>query len=454
MDPQQELASLRQDFEARGDQRFKVALVDIDGILRGKYLNVSKLATASKGFGFCDVVFGWDSSDVCYDNTSFTGWHSGYPDLKAKIDLSSMRRIPWDKDTPFFLVDLFANDGQPLAIDPRQVLRRVEAYAARLGFETKVGSEFEWFNFRESSESLNTKGHSHPTPISPGMFGYSILRTTKNNEFLTQLMDQLRGFGLAVEGLHTETGPGVLEACMIPANASQAGDQATLFKTACKEIAIQNDLTATFMARWNTTLPGSSGHLHLSLLDSYGKPVFFDAQDPHNMSQTFKHFIAGQIRYIPEMLALMAPTVNSYKRLVEGYWAPTRMNWGIDNRTSALRIIKDSEAACRVEVRVPGADMNPQLAIAAALGAGLRGIEERLELCQAPVKGNGYQDQKAEKLASNLLDASVKLSESMAAAEVLGESFVQHFVATRQWEWRRFQQEVTDWELKRYFEII
>ena len=437
-----------------GAEKVKVAVTDIDGILRGKYLHKDKFFSAADGgLGFCNVVFGWDSGDVCYDNSAYTGWHSGYPDAMAQVDLGTMRRVPWDGDIPFFLADFVDAEGAPLGVCPRQLLKGVLARAEKAGFTAKCGLEFEWFNFQETPQSLAAKGHTNPTPLTPGMFGYSLVRMAQNRPFFTALMDELRVFGIPIEGLHTETGPGVFEAALQFSDALEAADRGVLFKTAAKEIGQRFGIMPTFMAKWNSQLPGCSGHTHQSLW-SGEKNVFYDEKDPLKMSKTFKSYMAGLLRCLPEILPFFAPTVNSYKRLVDGYWAPTKVTWGVDNRTVALRVIPGSAKATRVEVRVPGSDINPYLAIAAALAAGLYGIEKELPLTAAPVKGSAYHAEGAERLPRTLQEATQRLSDSKIAHEILGETFVDHFVRTRVWEWRQFQDAVTDWELRRYFEVI
>jgi glutamine synthetase len=437
-----------------GASKVKVAITDIDGVLRGKYLHKDKFFSACDGgFGFCNVVFGWDSGDVCYDNSAYTGWHSGYPDAMARVDLATMRRVPWDGDIPFFLADFVDGEGAPLAVCPRSVLKGVLARAEAAGFTAKCGLEFEWFNFQETPQTLAAKGHHDPTPLSPGMFGYSLVRMAQNRPFFTALMDELGAFGIPLEGLHTETGPGVFEAAIQFSGALESADRGVLFKTAAKEIGSRFGIMPTFMAKWNSALPGCSGHTHQSLW-SKDKNVFHDEKDPLKMSGTFKSYLAGILRCLPEILPFFAPTVNSYKRLVDGYWAPTKVTWGMDNRTVALRVIPGSAKSTRVEVRVPGSDINSYLAIAASLAAGLYGIEKGVKLTAEPVKGSAYNVEGAERLPRTLQEATQRLADSKIAHEILGETFVDHFVRTRVWEWRQFQDAVTDWELRRYFEVI
>jgi glutamine synthetase len=232
----------------------------------------------------------------------------------------------------------------------------------------------------------------------------------------------------------------------------EAADRGVLFKTAVKEIGSRFGILPSFMAKWNTQLPGCSGHIHQSLWAN-DTNAFHDQTDPLKMSGTFRSYLAGLLIGLPELLPLFAPTINSYKRLVDGYWAPTKVTWGVDNRTVAFRVIPGSAKSTRVEVRVTGSDINPYLAMAASLAAGLYGIENRLELEAPPVEGSAY-NVPAERLPRTLQEATARLGRSALAREILGEAFVDHFVRTREWEWRQFQDAVTDWELKRYFEVI
>lgn len=440
-----------------GTQKIKVAITDIDGVLRGKYIHVDKFLSAlDKGFGFCNVVFGWDSADVCYDDVKFTGWHTGYPDSEAQLDEGTYRKIPWDDQTPLFLADFGDADGQGLAVCPRQLLKRVIKKAEGLGYKAMFGIELEFFNFTETPQSLNDKGFRNLQSMTPGMFGYSLLRSTYGQPYFKTLMDELGEFGVPLEGLHTETGPGVYEAGIYVADPLEAADRAVLFKTGAKEIAYRFGVIPTFMARWNTELPGSSGHVHQSLWTAGedSKSAFHDPNDPFNMSATFRQYMAGLIHCLPEILPMLAPNVNSYKRLVEGFWAPTTVTWGVDNRTAALRVIRGSEKSTRVEGRIGGADINPYLAIAAYLAAGLYGIENKLDLSAKAVSGNAYEVTDAPRLANNLHDSAKLMQDSSIARDLFGAEFVEHFTATRFWECKQAAQVVTDWELQRYFEII
>jgi len=436
--------------------KVKLAITDIDGIMRGKYISTEKFLGIIEGnLGFCDVVFGWDAGDVAYDNNSYTGWHSGYPDAKAKLDLGTFRKIPWENDLPFFLGEFINDADKPLDICPRQLLKKVIADADKSGYTPYFSQEFEWFNFAETPQSLADKNYAKLMPLTPGMFGYSILRSSYRNDFFTSLFDGMKKLGVPLEGLHTETGPGVYEAAIAYSGVLEAADRAVIFKTGTKEIAYHNGIIATFMAKFNENLPGCSGHVHQSLWDKKSsKNLFYDAQDKSKMSDMMRSYIAGQLYCLPFILPMIAPTINSYKRLVEGAWAPTTLTWAVDNRTVALRALPGSSKATRLETRVVGSDSNPYLAMSACLASGLYGIKNKLKLKQPATKGNGYRDLSNGSLPRNLWDATQAMKESKVAKELFGETFVTHFTQTREWEWKQFAKVVTDWELKRYLEII
>ena len=432
----------------------KIGVFDIDGVLRGKYLGADKLGSAlAKGMGFCDVVLGWDLHDQLYDNVSFTGWHTAYPDAEVRLLPETMRLIPFEDGLPFVLGE-FAGPAE--VICPRALLRRVLARAAELGFAVKAAAEFEFFVFEETPDSVRAKGYRDLKTITPGNFGYSLLRSGVHADFYQELLSTCAAMDLEIEGLHTETGPGVLEAALKVDDARAAADKAALFKTFTKILCQRRGWMATFMAKWSRDWPGQSGHLHSSLVDAAsGRPVFFDAAAEHQMSELMRWYVGGQQALMPELLAMVAPTVNSYTRLIPGYWAPTGATWGYENRTCALRVIGGSASAQRVEYRISAADINPYLALAAAIGSGLWGIENRIEP-DAAIAGNAYEHEVAEarRLPATLGEAALRLRGSRPARALFGDAFVEHYAATREWEEREARKAITDWQLARYFEII
>src|SRR4051812_26456725 len=380
-------AEARAFVEANDIPAVKLGFTDVDGILRGKYVSREKFLSAlEKGFGFCDVIVGWDSNDQLYDNVTYTGWHTAYPDAQARILPETGRALPFEKNMPFFLSEL-SEAAEPIC--PRGTLRRVLAKAKDMGFAASAALEYEFFLFDETPESVRQKGYRDLKPMTPGFFGYSVLRSSVHAEFYRELLDTCRVMDMALEGLHTETGPGVLEAAIGVDEALRAADKAVLFKTFTKVLAQRCGLMATFMAKWSKDWPGQSGHIHLSLKDRAGSPVFHDAGAERGVSQTMRHFIGGQQKLMPELLAMVASTVNSYSRLIPGFWAPTSATWGIENRTTALRAIPGSPSAQRGEDPIPAADANPYIALAAALASALWGIENNVAP-DAPVAGNAY----------------------------------------------------------------
>ena len=439
--------------EERGLTHVKVGVFDNDGILRGKFVDRPKFfAALEKGLGFCDVVLGWDSNDQLYDNVTFTGWHTAFPDARVRLLPETCRSLPLEGNMLFVLGEF---TGGAEEVCPRATLRRVLRRAAAMGYSANAAAEYEFFLFRETPATVRQKNYRDLENLTPGYFGYSVLRSAVHAELYQDLLKLAADMRMPIEGLHTETGPGVIEAALHYAEALEAADRAALFKTFTKVLAQRRGLMATFMAKWSEKLPGQSGHLHVSLTRKDGVSAFYDEAAPHTMSQEMRWFVGGQQALMPELLAMVASNVNSYSRLVPGYWAPTSATWGVENRTCALRVIKGDPKSQRVEYRIAAADINPYLALAVAIGSGLWGIEHRIEP-DDPISGNAY-DRKlpaGRQLPRTLTEAAARLAHSRAAQELFGAPFVSHFAASREWEDREFRRAVTDWELGRYFEII
>ncbi|HZN48471.1 MAG TPA: glutamine synthetase, partial [Ramlibacter sp.] len=352
-----------------------------------------------------------------------------------------------------FLGEFVAADGSPHGACPRQALKRVLKRAAKLGFQPMCGMEFEWFNFRETPHSWAEKKGVPPEPITPGMFGYSLLRMADNPGFFNALMDEMLAFNVPIEGLHTETGPGVYEAAIAFSPALEQADRAILFKTGAREIGKRFGIMPSFMAKWSQKYPGCSGHIHQSLSDGKAN-LFHDEKTPRRMSALFESYLAGQVACMMEFGPLLWPTINSYKRLVDGFWAPVKPTWGMDNRTASFRVLAGSPKATRLETRCPGSDVNPYLAMAAVIAAGMHGVEKGLKLTTPPITGTNQGGENVPRAPRTLIETTRVFQKSEIARDWLGDAFVEHFAATRDWEWRQWQDAVTDWELKRYFEII
>lgn len=447
-------AEARQIVAARAGEHVKVGVFDLDGVLRGKYMHRDKFRTAlDDGFGFCDVVLGWDVADATYDNAAFTGWHTGFPDAAVRVLPATCRDVPFEDGTLLFLGE-FA--GAAEAICPRGILRRVLASADAMGYRVEAAFEYEFFVFAETPNSVREKRYAELTPMAPGSFGYSMLRSSTAAGFYHALLDMAAAMRFPIEGLHEEVGAGVLEAALDHTDALEAADRAALFKTFAKVVAQRHGMMATFMARCSAEWPGQSGHIHLSLVNKDSEVnVFHDPAKPDGIADTMRHALAGQQALMGELLALVAPTVNSYRRLIPGAWAPTEASWAIDNRTCALRAIRGGATAQRIEYRVAGADANPYLALAAAVASALHGIQEAMEPTP-PIVGNAYAAKHPKRLAlpRTLMEAAGALRRSTVARAAFGDAFVEHFAASREWEENAFRRHVTDWEMARYFEII
>ena len=459
-----------------------LGLADIDGVLRGKYVSARKLASLrGKDGGFCDCVFGWDMDDVLYEDDAvvapppinprsdapdepgaaapmaYTGWHTGFPDARYRLIADSERMLP--DSVPYFVGEFANHDGSDHPLCPRTLLRQVLARYQRGRMSVKAGFEYELFVFKETPASARAKGYRDLTPLTPGNFGYSVLRAAAHAELFQALMRYCRDFSMPLEGLHCETGPGVWEAALEAAEGLEAADRAILFKTFGKAFFQQRDMMATFMAKWSMDYPGQSGHYHFSILES-NRPydVNLLAGGRRGMADHARWSLGGLCHYMPEFLAMLAPTVNSYARLVKGAWAPTGSAWGVDNRTTAFRFIPgrgDDATQQHIECRVGGADANPYLAAAATLGAALAGIEERLEP-PPPIVGNAYEaGLPAEwRFAPTLREAALSFDASKKARELFGDAFVTHFAKSRLWEAREHERHVNSWQLGRYFEIV
>jgi len=428
-----------------------IGVCDIDGVIRGKYLEKDKLLAAlTGGTAMCRVVFGWDSRDSLY-TTSYTGWFNGFPDDGLRIVPESLRMLP-EGGTPFLLAEF---TGAGAKICPRNLAGRVIARAAAMGLKIRGGFEYEFYGFRETVESARAKGFRNLVPLTATTGGYSVLRASVHADFFLGLLDLSRALETPVEGLHPEAGEGALEYALSPSQGLECADRAAIFKTFSKAWAQRNNILLSYMAKPSASLPGCGGHLHLSLWDEAGHPLFHDAGRKGGLSETGRSFVAGQQKYMAELLSMTAPTINAFTRLTPGYWAPTAATWGFDNRTCALRVVGSSPKSIRTEYRVTSADANPYLVLAAALASGLAGIEERLEP-DPPSSGNAYEENPKEqlRLPRTLHDAAGRLRASAMARQWFGEEFVEHFALSREAEEQAFRRHVTDWELERYMEII
>ncbi|KAI8621291.1 hypothetical protein BC830DRAFT_1095034 [Chytriomyces sp. MP71] len=460
----------------------KLSGCDIDGVARGKLVHVGKFAKAKDGLGFCNVVFAWDCHDVVYSprDVPLADEETGFPDIVAVPDISSFRVVPWERNIPLFLVEFFdPKTSLPMPMCPRGLLKRiVKEGIDELGIKAFCGVEYEFFNFRETPESVAEKQGTNLTKLTPGMFGYSCTRPVLNANYFNGILDACNAMNIPLEGYHTETGPGVYEVAIQYSDPVTLCDNAHLFKTAAKSVGLQHGIMPTFMAKPHFNLPGCSGHTHVSIsaIDLPGNlfdpataanwsrqpstPTTEGFEVPHT-SHVLHWFLAGVLAAMPSMHAIFAPTINSYKRLVENYWAPITVSYGVENRTASIRLITPPTApasATRLEIRVPGADANPYLTVAAILAAGYDGIRRQLPLPFPPAEiqkdlAGGRSGER--RLARDLREATEEMAqEGSVARRVLGNAFVDHYVGTRRHEWRIWERAVTNWEVSRYFEVI
>lgn len=444
-------------YQELGVHQIKLGLTDIDGVIRGKYVGVQKFASLlAKQGGFCDCVFGWDMDDQLYDGGDYTGWHSGFPDTGVRLLVDTERWLA-EEGCPYFVAEFVEANGSDHSLCPRTRLRQVLERLAANGLSVCAGFEYEFFIFNETPHSVREKGYRDLTPITPGNFGYSVLRTSALGKEFTDFMNYCADIDCELEGLHCETGPGVWEAALAATSGLMAADRASIFKTMAKGYFQRRQMMATFMAKWSMDYPGQSGHLHLSLSNADGENIFYDPTQARGISARQRHAVAGLQRYLPEFLVMLAPTVNSYTRLVKGAWAPTAATWGVENRTAGIRVIPGDQNSQRIEVRVGGADANPYLVEAAALAAMEIGLAEGLEPNE-PVAGNAYEAEEHLSVdyhfAQDLGRAAHRFADSQAANRQFGEAFVSHFAMSRHWEAREYHRHVNSWQLERYFEIV
>jgi glutamine synthetase len=440
-----------------GIKTIKMGGPDLEGVFRGKRFPVEQfLVHLEQGFAQCDCLFGWDINEDLIDGLRFTGWQTGFPDMEMLPDPDTFRVVPWEAATASVIADFARPDGQPVEVSPRHVLKRVIARARAMGFEPYTASELEFRLYRETAQSVRAKDWKGLEPISPSLSCYAIWRASGDEFIVGRICELMNAYDVSIEGYNREHGPGMYEINIRYADALRSADNTMLYKTGVKEICAQQGLLASFMAKPFDHEDGLSCHTHLSLWDAESKANLF-AADGGGMSDLLRHFLAGVAATARELLALYAPSVNSYKRYVPGTWAPTSVTWGYDNRTAALRVIAPHHPreATRLEVRLPGADCNPYLAMAAALAGGLSGIASELEP-PPPISGNAYDVvvDPARRLPRTLSEAADALEASELAVEFFGEPFVHDYLVSRRWEAERYNRVVGEWERARYLEMI
>ncbi|GAA2750516.1 glutamine synthetase family protein [Kitasatospora cinereorecta] len=428
-----------------------LALTDMQGRLQGKrvaaeYFLSDVVPHAAEGCGYLLAV---DIDMNTVDGYEISSWESGYGDLVMVPDLDTLRMVPWHPATAMVQCDVTHHDGRPVTVSPRQILRRQLDRLAAYGWHAYVGTELEFIVFKDSYEQAWDKNYQGLTPVNQYNVDYSILGTARIEPLLRRLRNGMAGAGLTVESAKGECNLGQHEIAFKYAEALTTCDDHSVYKTGAKEIAAQEGYSLTFMAKYNER-EGNSCHIHLSLRDGEGRPVMA-GEGQHGFSRTMEHFLAGQLACLGEFALLLAPTVNSYKRYVAGSFAPTAIAWGRDNRTCALRVVGHGPSL-RFENRVPGGDVNPYLAVAALIAAGLHGVEHQLEL-EGEFTGNAYASD-APRVPSTLRDAVDAFDNSEAATEAFGKDVVRHYAHAGRTELAAYDAAVTDWERRRGFERL
>jgi len=422
-----------------------VAFTDMQGRLMGKRLHAKYFLDediSEHGVEGCNYLLALEMEGDPVPGYDMASWERGYGDFRLAPDMATLRRIPWLEGTALLLADVAWLDGSPVAPSPRQVLKSQLERVAELGYTAKFGSELEFFLLKETYEEAHTKHYRDLTPSVPYILDYHILAATYDEPFIRQVRNGMQGAGIPVETSKGEAWPGQHEINFRYADALTMADNHVIYKNGAKELAHLNGCSVTFMAKPDHTWIGNSCHIHSSLWRD-------DESAFAGESDIFKQYLAGQIAHLKELAIFVAPTINSYKRFAAGSWAPTTLAWGHDNRTCGFRIVGHGPAL-RTETRIPGGDVNPYLAFAALLAAGLHGIENELEL-PPPLEGNAYESD-AERFPHSLREAIAALEEGTIARQAFGDKVVDHYLNYARTEQRLFDEVVTGYERERMFE--
>jgi len=433
-----------------------MAFPDLQGRLVGKRTTGRFFlqSVADAGTENCDYLIACDMDNNPVPGYRFTSYEQGYGDMLAKADWNTVRVIPWVEKTALIICDLLHVDSKELIeVAPRSILQAQVDAAATMGFLPMVASEIEFYLFQDTYDEAHAKGYRDLKPHSPFVEDYHVLQTTKDEYILGAIRRGLEAAGVPVEFSKGEAGKGQHEINLDYTTAVEMADRNSIYKTAAKEIAHFSGRSISFMAKHDFNDTGSSCHVHSSLWTMDGKTaVFDDHHAPHGMSETFQHYLAGQIATAREFSLLWAPTINSYKRFQLGSWAPTGVGWGLDNRTLGFRKVGHGKGT-RVECRIPGSDANSYFAFAGTIAGGLYGIKNKLSLGE-PFSGNGYTAPDIPRIPWNIVDAINLWENSTIAREAFGDDVHHHILTMAKAEWEAFNHTVTDWELHRYWERI
>jgi len=427
-------------------------LVDMQGRLMGKrFLGHHFVESAFEETHCCNYLLATDLEMATPDGYAATSWRAGYGDYVMKPDLQTLRPVPWLQGTAMVLCDVLDHHShEPVPHSPRAVLKRQLARLEAMGFTAMMATELEFFLFAKSFDEIRKSGFRDLEPISAYNEDYNILQTTKEEHVMRPIRNHLYAAGIPVENTKGEAEAGQEELNIRYAAPLDCADYHTIAKHAVKEIAWQQGHGVTFLPKWHHARVGSSSHIHQSLWKD-GKSAFHDAKGDFGMSALMRHYMAGLIKYAPDVTYFLAPYVNSYKRFQKGTFAPTRSVWSVDNRTAGFRLCGEGTKAVRVECRIGGSDLNPYLAMAAQLAAGMAGITEKLEL-ESPLSGDAYEAAKVAHIPGNLRDAMATLTTSTMLRAAMGDVVIDHYHRCAEWEQEDFERVVTDYEIARGFE--
>ncbi|HYS47348.1 MAG TPA: glutamine synthetase family protein [Xanthobacteraceae bacterium] len=430
-----------------------VAMVDMQGRLVGKRFQAGYfVAGAHAETHACDYLLANDIDMEPVPGYAAASWDKGYGDFVLKPDLATLRKVPWLDGTALVLADVLDHHQHDLAHSPRAVLRAQVARLAATNMRAFLASELEFYLFDETYDGAQGKRYAGLKTAGAYIEDYHILQTTKEEGVMRAVRNGLEGAGIPVENSKGEWGPGQEEINVRYADALEMADRHAILKNGIKEIAWAKGKCVTFMAKWNYGLAGSSAHIHASLWDKAGrKPLFLDAAAAHGMSALMRAFVAGQLKYARDITYFLAPHINSYKRFQVGTFAPTKTIWSRDNRTAGFRLCGEGGKAIRIECRIGGADLNPYLAFAALVAAGLAGVAEKLKLPPA-YEGDAYVGKALPEVPKTLREAADCLARSKMLRAAFGDGVVEHYVHTAKWEQFEYDRRVTDWELMRGFE--
>lgn len=428
-------------------------MVDMQGRLIGKRFQAEFfIDSAHDETHGCNYLLADDIDMEPVPGYAAASWDKGYGDFALKPDLETLRRIPWLEGTALVLCDVLDHHHEDLPHSPRAILKKQIARLKERGYVGMFASELEFYLFDETYEDLHARDYRNPKTAGYYIEDYHILQTTREEPVMRAMRRGMQAAGIPVENTKGEWGPGQEEINVRYAEALEMADRHVIMKNGCKEIAMQHGKAITFMAKWKYELAGSSSHIHNSLWSAKGnKPLFLDAKAEHGMSDLMRAWVAGQVKYARDITWFLAPYINSYKRFQAGTFAPTKAIWSVDNRTAGFRLCGEGGKGIRIECRIGGADLNPYLAYAALIAAGLAGIDEKLKLGK-PFAGDAYGGEKLSEVAKTLRDATDALRGSKMLRKALGDEVVDHYVHTAEWEQSEYDRRVTDWEVRRGFE--